>query len=83
VSPLKPVSEDLCDDEIRERDLVVLVGKFMIVASPQQTGQGEDFTMPCSMTNWLEVTDTQQEQSTRRRGANARIEENLPITWFI
>ena len=80
IAPLKPVRESEQDDEIAVRDLVLLVGKYLVIATPIEEG---DYNQPFSMTNWLEIQDAQVEEVTRRRGRNARIKDRQPVTRFI
>ena len=78
VAPLKPVSETQQDDEIVEHDLVLLMGKYMVVA----TLQHNDFKYPCVMTNWLEIQEA-QEQVGKRRGRNLAVKQDHPVITFV
>lgn len=81
VALLKPVTPEQTDEEVRERDLVLLVGKYMIVAAPHQ----QDFNLPKVMMNWLEIQDAIPTQNgvASRRGRNLRGPEELPWTAFV
>lgn len=78
VAPLKPCSEAQQDDEICVGDLVLLVGRYLIVATPQEN----DYGRPFIMTNYLEIQDAQSVE-TRRRGRNFQARDEYPVTRFI
>lgn len=78
VAPLKPVSEAQQDDEIRVGDLALLVGRYIVIATPQ----ANDFSYPCIMTNWLEIQDAYAEE-VQRRGKNFEVKEQHPEIRFI
>jgi hypothetical protein len=59
------------------------VGKYVVIAMPQNTPNGPDYTLPCIMTNWLEITDSYAEEVGRRRGRNFQAKERLPVTRFL
>ena len=77
-APLKPVSEAQQHDEVRVQDLALLVGRYIVIASPQRN----DLKYPCIMTNWLEIQDAFGEEVSRR-GRNFEIKEKHPATMFI
>lgn len=79
VAPLKPDPDtDAYQDELRVGDLVLLVGRYIVVATPQ----AGDFNYPCIMENWLEIQDSYSE-TVGRRGRNFLTKETLPFTTFI
>ena len=66
VSPLQPVDENTRDDEVREGDVAVFAGKYMIVAEAIDTnaiGDVGEFIMM----NYMRVTSVEEQNSSRRR----------------
>lgn len=78
VAPLKPVSEAQQEDEICVQDLVLLVGRYLVIATPQHN----DFNYPCVMANWLEIQEAHTEEG-RRRGRNFASKADHPIMRFV
>ena len=78
VAPLKPVSEAQQEDEICVQDLVLLVGRYLVIATPQHN----DFNYPCVMTNWLEIQEAHTEE-VRRRGRNFASKAEHPTIRFV
>ena len=78
VAPLKPVSEAQQEDEICVQDLVLLVGRYLVIATLQQN----DFNNPCVMTNWLEIQEAHTEEG-RRRGRNFAAKSEHPVMRFV
>ena len=79
VTPLKPVEESLRDDEIQEGDIVVLAGRYMIIAAPPEDG---DHDYGLIMTNWLKITGS-EDQSRSNRGANRRQKDTTGVVTTI
>lgn len=63
VAPLKPVGDAQQEEEVRVQDVVLLVGRYLIVA----TARNNDWAQHCVMTNWLEIQESSSTE-TRRRG---------------
>lgn len=81
VAPLKPVTEAQQDEEVCVGDLALLVGRYIVIASPQDPN---DYRYPYIMTNWLEIQDASSEDSSRRRRNLTVIRcEDLPVTTFL
>lgn len=72
VAPLKPVNnnEALQDEELSLGDLVLLAGRYLIVAKMRR----EDWSEHCIMTNWLEIKESITTELRSRRNYDGRDE---------
>ena len=79
-SPLKPVEEGFREDEVRVGDTAMLVGQYMIIAeADEHSGDGEAGFL---MTNYLRVTNMEEEVRTRRGANRARQTESQMLCCF-
>jgi hypothetical protein len=71
VTPLQNVEEGARNDEVQRGDVVILAGHYLIVAVPDQegNGRGPGTGGGLIMTNFLKVQSA-EEQNFSRRGAN-------------
>jgi hypothetical protein len=67
VTPLMPVLETEREDLIRQGDIAVLAGKYMIIAEPVEGAEEEG--SPLYMVNYLRIT-SMEEIAITRRGSN-------------
>lgn len=81
VTPLKPVLETQQDEEVLEGDMALLVGRYIIIAVPEEVDGGKNWQR-FVMTNWLEIKLV-EEQASNRRGRNARRGLDGQITTFV
>lgn len=78
VAPLKPVDEAVQDEEVRVGDLVLLAGRYLIVAEMR----GNDWGQHCIMTNWLEIQESASTE-VRRRRRNYEERAEHPVVYFV
>jgi hypothetical protein len=64
VTPLQPVLETQRADEIRQGDIAILAGQYMILAEPHEEAEGE--FSPLFMSNYLRITSVEEITITRR-----------------
>jgi hypothetical protein len=76
VTPLKPVLETEQADEIRQGDIAILAGKYMILAELDEEAEGE--ASPLFMSNYLRITSVEEVNITRRgRNRGQQINSNV------
>ena len=76
-SPLKPVEEGFRDDEVRVGDIAMLVGQYVIIAEADE--YSNDPEAGYLMTNYLRVTNIEDEVRTKR-GANRARKSDFRVT---
>ncbi|KAF2454366.1 hypothetical protein BDY21DRAFT_366433 [Lineolata rhizophorae] len=84
VNPLEPVDNARREDEVREGDIVVLAGKYLIVAEPSE----DELSDSLIMTNYLRITGIEELVQSARgrnraggRGANRTGTQAVQITF--
>jgi len=66
VTPLEPVAEGERGDEIQEGDIAILAGRYLIIAEVPENSHRDSSDVQCIMTNYLRVTNVEEQNSTRR-----------------
>jgi hypothetical protein len=80
VTPLKPVLETEQADEIRQGDIAILAGQYMILAEPDEEAEGE--APPLFMSNYLRVTSVEEINITRRGRNRAQQASSNVVSLF-
>ena len=70
VTPLRYVEEDDRQDEVQQGDIVVLAGRFVIIA--EDGSRGGESNSELFMTNYLKIMGMEEQKRTRRGGNRAR-----------
>jgi hypothetical protein len=80
--PLQPVEEGHRDDEIREGDVVMLIGQYLVIAELPDDDYTGGPNQEYLMTNYLRITSVEEINSTRRGRNRARQPEMVVQSFF-